>query len=617
MLRLFGLQIVLAAVSTRSVFGSGDDSCTWEIAKKATWCAGSYSVDKKKLSEEGTGSDECMDLATADPECGDTIYSNDDYCRCILLGKSCDERESSSGTSNVFQCTSPGRCVPEITGLAADDCDDYFSQYECEKYGVSAMSDGICDWEYDPCAGAMCTLEMCPDESMPPIPEDGCCPDVSLCGIKEIPDCEQILCGCPPPSKEIETFDDNGCRSCSCEYAECSEDDTKESLNPCETFYCDSGRWVSAMMACDMCPPNMVSIDDGSCCGSCEETEIPVLCEEIMCGCPPPSKEIETIDDNGCRSCSCEYAECSEDDTKESLNPCETFYCDSGRWVSAMMACGMCPPNMVSIDDGSCCGSCEEIPVLCEEIMCGCPPPSKEIETFDDNGCRSCSCEYAECSEDDTKESLNPCETFYCDSGRWVSAMMACDMCPPNMVSIDDGSCCGSCEEIPDLCEQVLCGCPPPSKEIETFDDNGCRSCSCETEEIPDLCGQVLCDMCPPSMVSIDDGSCCGSCEEACPEVKCLMYCEAGYEQDEYGCDTCTCIEPKPCEGLSKRQTKTCEDCQITLGAELLVEDCGVACASETKTNKIKRCTKKCNKAVNKLKKNDKKAKKKCKKYEM
>jgi len=29
---------------------------------------------------------------------------------------------------------------------------------------------------------------------------------------------------------------------------------------------------------------------------------------------------------------------------------------------------------------------------------------------------------------------------------------------------------------------------------------------------------------------------------EACPEVKCLMYCEAGYEQDEYGCDTCTCI---------------------------------------------------------------------------
>jgi len=144
----------------------------------------------------------------------------------------------------------------------------------------------------------------------------------------------------------------------------------------------------------------------------------------------------------------------------------------------------MCPPNMVSIDDGSCCGSCEEteIPVLCEEIMCGCPPPSKEIETIDDNGCRSCSCEYAECSEDDTKESLNPCETFYCDSGRWVSAMMACDMCPPNMVSIDDGSCCGSCEEIPDLCEQVLCGCPPPSKEIETFDDNGCRSCSCETE---------------------------------------------------------------------------------------------------------------------------------------
>jgi len=410
MLRLFGLQIVLAAVSTRSVFGSGDDSCTWEIAKKATWCAGSYSVDKKKLSEEGTGSDECMDLATADPECGDTIYSNDDYCRCILSGKSCDERESSSGTSNVFQCTSPGRCVPEITGLAADDCDDYFSQYECEKYGVSAMSDGICDWEYDPCAGAMCTLEMCPDESMPPIPEDGCCPDVSLCGIKEIPDCEQILCGCPPPSKEI--------------------------------------------------------------------------------------------------------------------------------------------------------------------------------EAFDDNGCRSCSCEYAECSEDDTKESLNPCETFYCDSGRWVSAMMACDMCPPNMVSIDDGSCCGSCEEIPDLCEQVLCGCPPPSKEIEMFDDNGCRSCSCETEE-------------------------------ACPEVKCLMYCEAGYEQDEYGCDTCTCIEPKPCEGLSTRKTKTCEDCQITLGAELLVEDCGVACASETKTNKIKKCTKKCNKAVKKLKKNDKKAKKKCKKYEM
>jgi hypothetical protein len=44
----------------------------------------------------------------------------------------------------------------------------------------------------------------------------------------------------------------------------------------------------------------------------------------------------------------------------------------------------------------------------------------------------------------------------------------------------------------------------------------------------------------------------CGIGEEPCAEVLCDLYCENGYQQDENGCDTCSCNPPIECEGLDE-----------------------------------------------------------------
>lgn len=38
------------------------------------------------------------------------------------------------------------------------------------------------------------------------------------------------------------------------------------------------------------------------------------------------------------------------------------------------------------------------------------------------------------------------------------------------------------------------------------------------------------------------------ACTAICPEVRCMRFCENGYETDENGCDTCVCKEPGKCQ---------------------------------------------------------------------
>ncbi|KNC80455.1 hypothetical protein SARC_07192, partial [Sphaeroforma arctica JP610] len=63
-------------------------------------------------------------------------------------------------------------------------------------------------------------------------------------------------------------------------------------------------------------------------------------------------------------------------------------------------------------------------------------------------------------------------------------------------------------------------------------------------------CSDVMCMMhCEEGFKQDEFG--CDICEcvepeeHKCPEAMCTMYCEEGFQQDGFGCDICKCVEPE------------------------------------------------------------------------
>ncbi|XP_033104618.1 cysteine-rich motor neuron 1 protein-like isoform X7 [Anneissia japonica] len=89
------------------------------------------------------------------------------------------------------------------------------------------------------------------------------------------------------------------------------------------------------------------------------------------------------------------------------------------------------------------------------------------------------------------------------------------------------------------LCAEVMC---------EMFcehgfeqDDNGCDMCTCKANP---LCAEVMCMMfCEHGFEQDENGcdTCICKANPLCSEVMCEIFCEHGFEQDDNGCDMCVC----------------------------------------------------------------------------
>merc|ERR1719354_1252248 len=234
------------------------------------------------------------------------------------------------------------------------------------------------------------------------------------------------------------------------------------------------------------------------------------------------------------------------------------------------------PINSDEMPEGSSLAFCSDFTFHCMEepcMMVDCMPGCDLVDT-DERGCGgTCECE-------------EPCMMLDCMPG-----------CYP--VDTDENGCGGTCE-----CECLMCDmCPLGMKGTDEVDENGCSTCGCQYDcrtrelwtdekteycceneglgcEEPEepcankACGEDCTPECPPGEMCISVMQYCqadGTCgmnsepecfvEPECPEVMCLMHCENGYVQDDYGCNTCECVqeEPLPCSGMQGDYMCTCE----------------------------------------------------------
>lgn len=85
------------------------ESCSVELDNGYGYCKGDWDVDRKKLAETGSGTthEKCAAMAYTDPDCSMTFYTNNDYCRCVVLGKACQQKFTSSGAKiySIYECT--------------------------------------------------------------------------------------------------------------------------------------------------------------------------------------------------------------------------------------------------------------------------------------------------------------------------------------------------------------------------------------------------------------------------------------------------------------------------------------------------------------------------------
>lgn len=109
------------------------DTCTWNLKKADTFCAGSWTTHRKNLGEHMAWS-KCVALVDADAECSDYAYGADvsatGSCRCVRKGQFCFERPSKSG-NNVYRRECP---TPPPTG---DPCSRAKSAKEMELKGLT------------------------------------------------------------------------------------------------------------------------------------------------------------------------------------------------------------------------------------------------------------------------------------------------------------------------------------------------------------------------------------------------------------------------------------------------------------------------------------------------
>ena len=506
--------------------------------------------------------DPCVvgDTRSADDDCNTCVCTDDGAWECTeeaCLPPECTEDEcgprpaipdrqcSDGSTAGIGSCVRnadatcgwsrtecPPECEPgdELSQFDGNDCVcNGAGEFECLCEGSSPDPSCICngggEWvcenpnfcsDDQPCTAQYhsCNCEwVCSADALPPM--GGC--DVE-CGDTGAPPecaCEDGNCRVDDPAcndRECEVYVD----TCSCQWAcddgsdlrpACERECPPEELGPMPSCGCENDR-------CELetAPPNQC--DEGLSCEPFYDTCIcdwnctsdiqsePIcdqLCAQEDSG-PPPLCE---CDGSECLS----PTQCTDGDTQDAGDGCNTCVCDGGQWACTLIACNdMCDDGTgceAFYDNCSCswgCISSVENPVTCARE---CPPDATPAPICE---CRDNQCvQPAECADGETRDAGDGCNTCTCRDGRWACTLIGCvEPCEEGDTRMDDCNTCfcdggqWACTEraCPEACQPDDCPGPRPQAPTRTCWDGTTAGPECQRNAIEE-CAWVV-TMCPP-----------------------------------------------------------------------------------------------------------------------
>merc|ERR1719285_1500909 len=194
------------------------------------------------------------------------------------------------------------------------------------------------------------------------------------------------------------------------------------------------------------------------------------------------------------------------------------------------------------------------------------------------------------------EEEETECDSYF--NGDWYSLTEECQCITASIEYIDmgngyyggangckscDGWACAECYE--GFMMNEWNSCVRMETTSEPSDADACELCTQNSCLGNGACllieggGEFTCEVDPnhftsQSVCDRDYGHWCSNCYE-CPEVMCMMYCEYGYVQDEYGCDTCVCND-MPEEESSMEEGDSYQDVWSESGLFHMMGNCDV-----------------------------------------
>ncbi|XP_077985114.1 kielin/chordin-like protein [Glandiceps talaboti] len=517
----------------------------------------------------------CVDSSGILYPFGQTWIDKDDLC------KSCECKDNGLIMCEIIlcnlECTNPiivlNQCCPDCNGCTYDG----ISYREGATFPPSDDSCNTCECTSGSvqCQPMPCVVKC----SHPYLPPNECCPDCLDClyqgqfisngdfihpfGNR----CETCVCAlgnvvcsatdeCPPLTCE-ETIPAEGdccpvCRDAMCrtpDGVEYKPGDMWTSEDPCVQCNCQATGDISCRIL--DCP---VSCDygiftDGECCPDC------IACD--FNGVLYPSGDIFYPNGDVCRTCTCQSGNVS----------CEVVQCELTTCSNSIMLPGECCPKCLDCvddagishhhgqiwtknDDPCTTCVCDDTEIMCRTVVC--PAPCDNPISVPGQCCKACQgCEFEDVMYEEGaifKPDDDQCLECQCRDGILLCLPIICAIpsCTPELVMVEQGSCCPTCRDDLERFEKV---CKNNSTGMEyqngtQFQLNACTSCMCMDGHI--TCEVEECDEleCPVSRQKLRPDDCCPVC---------LGLSECTFDNKEYSdgdqfipagdsCSVCFCI---------------------------------------------------------------------------
>ncbi|XP_033641761.1 prestalk protein-like isoform X2 [Asterias rubens] len=430
--------------------------------------------------------------------------------------------------------------------------------------------------------------------------------------------CPEVLCriGCPFGYQQ----DVNGCSVCACNEQTVIHDGLCPSVDEDTVGIC-----IESCQHDGNCTETQKCCTNG--CGhQCVQAVLPEQDEGTKMGdCPIPDRDVIGLCLEECsvdRDCSGDLKCCSNGcghqcieavQERPVIHAGDCPLIDDGVFGVCSESChhdGNCTETQKCCSNG--CGhSCMEVvqPVVCAEIMCAIYCEFGYQQTQD--GCDTCSC------LEDTDPDLSGCPIVNADVfGLCVEDCRIHSDCNEFHICCPNG--CGHQCMVPSnvVCAEIMCAIYCEFGYQQTQD--GCDTCSCVEDR---MVKEGSCPVLEDGMIGLcvescsSDGECnndmkccsngCGhTCVQpvkvVCAEIMCAIYCEFGYQQNQDGCDTCSCLEdttvkegscPVLEDGMMGLCVESCSsDGECNNDMKCCSNGCGHTCVQPVKVLKPGRC---------------------------